>query len=481
MAILLVQLFSLILVFLGSLAYQFQGFLDLHFGKISIDQLIFFITTSDGVVGADPKVIKSAQLHLIIRPLIITGSALLIYLSLHWFSKKFGGKIGASLKKLTLVLAFLCAAVSFVSTYITFSKLGGLEYFRDHDDQDYFADIYVPPPTDLAGNKKYNLVLLYVESLETTFSNKDYFKSDLNESIDKAFGKKGMKLTQVNGTNWTMAGMASSQCGIPLASFIRDKETKTGSALLGNSRCIGDYLSQAGYENIFYVGPDLKFSGMNKFYQNHGYVKTMGKDEILESGLPQTLFTGWGKGIHDDALLDLAYDEIINLNKAKKNFNVTIITTDNHAPDGHPSSNCPRNKESIPEFAKVIKCTNSFISKFIGKLEKSGVLKDTVVVIMGDHLFMNNRSQESLFPPANERYVYFNYISPKHDCTIKKKHLTHFDIAPTILDLTLGMKVDQFGLGFNACNEDNANMDEVYKVLTTKDLASHSKLYRSLK
>jgi phosphoglycerol transferase MdoB-like AlkP superfamily enzyme len=157
------------------------------------------------------------------------------------------------------------------------------------------------------------------------------------------------------------------------------------------------------------------------------------------------------------------------------------VSTDNHAPNGNASPKYPRDIENIPEFAKVIKCTNSFISDFIKKLKKSGVLKNTVLVLLGDHLFMNNRAQESLFPPLSERFVYFNYKAPNNDCLIKRSVLTGFDIAPTILDLTLGMKVKQYGLGFNSCVDHGDNFEEAFRFITTKDLATHSKLYRTIK
>jgi phosphoglycerol transferase len=77
------------------------------------------------------------------------------------------------------------------------------------------------------------------------------------------------------------------------------------------------------------------------------------------------------------------------------------------------------------------------------------VLEDTDIIIMGDHLFMASDEQiRDYF--AKERRIYFKMISAESRKPARDT-MTHFDVAPTILDL-LGMRInpdEHFGLGIS--------------------------------
>jgi phosphoglycerol transferase len=470
---------ALIFAFLTSATFQAVGFLDSQFGKVSFDQLMFFATMHDGIVGTDPQIVHNAQMHFLVRPAILTLSLGLIFLTLYWLIKKSNLKYQGFIKKIKFTLVGLCFASLPIAATSTLQEIGAIGFFKKPSGPDLFAQLYSGPPQDISVRVKNNLILLYVESLETTFADKTLFEADLNAPLDNVFNQKAKQIIPTVGTNWTTAGMVSSQCGVPLAPFMR-RTTDSRGIILEKSRCISDYLKIYGYEQIFFVGPDLKFSGMDRFYNHHGYNKTIGKEEIKGLGLPDQLFTGWGKGPHDDTLLDLAQAEITKLHRDGINFNVTIMTTDNHAPDGVLSPRCSKSLVDKPPFARVINCTNLFVEKFVTALEKEGVFKDTVLVVMGDHLFMNNASHARL-PPREERFVYFNYRAPhKTSCSIQRDFLTHFDVAPTLLALVLGSPIERLGLGFNACLPQTENLKEVHRVLKNNDVANHSNLYRSL-
>ena len=132
--------------------------------------------------------------------------------------------------------------------------------------------------------------------------------------------------------------------------------------------------------------------------------------------MPEDMLTGWGGSVNDDTLLDLAFEQVLAFHARSQRggapgsapggapFNVTIITTDNQAPDGYLSPRCPAS-DLTPSFAKVVDCSNRFVAAFYNKLKQAGVLQDTVFVVMGDHLFMNNPEQNHLFPERDERRV----------------------------------------------------------------------------
>lgn len=508
-------------VLLAAMIWSVPTYLMFNFGKVTFDQVLFFLTTEDGTMGTDRLVLLSALQILVLKPLVFalltTG---LMWLAVRWVLRLRLRHWHRESPRESFVSRpfFVSLAVGgvltlpFVSAYSTMQTLGGVEFFSEHEGPDEFAKRYVSPPVklELAGSasaRPRNLILLYVESLETTFSDEDHFAVDLNAPLHPLFTRQPLGIEEMAGTNWTTAGMIASQCAVPLATFIWNKAEFKPGAMLGNTRCLGDYLADLGYRQYFLVGPDLKFSGMDKFYRNHGYQYTFGKQELLEAGMPEDKLTGWGGSVNDDTLLDLALEQILALYASTKEggrpFNVTVITTDNHAPDGYLSPRCPPSDLS-PAFARVIDCTNRSVARFYEGLKKAGVLEETVFVVMGDHLFMNNPEQDHYFPPREERRVFFNYHSPGGEvCGVGLDNasaktgsspgqpvelpdgspiaaMTHFDVAPTILALVSGSPMSQMGLGDNLCQPIDFVARQARHAVLKSDIASHSQAYRAL-
>lgn len=483
--------------YLAVAIWQVPAYLTLNFGQVTFSQILFYLVTEDGTVGTDPLILMSALEMLAIQPLVIALVVTLFASLISWVHQRFT-KTRRRLTKtrpISVVLTGVAlTALPVAAAYNTLATLGGVEFFSEPSGPDHFSRLYVEPPatwstqaardTVATNQRPLNLILLYVESLETTFSDKRHFPSDLNAPLHEIFNRQPIGIREMAGTNWTMAGMVASQCAIPLATFIWNKAEFKPGAMLGKAKCLGDYLRELGYQQRFLVGPDLKFAGMDKFYLNHGFQQASGKSEWLAAGMSVHQLTGWGGSISDDTLLELALKEILALHAASRRtgepFNVTIITTDNHAPDGYLSPRCPASTLS-PSFARVIDCTNQFVVRFYDSLKQANVLEDTVFVVMGDHLFMNTPNQDHYFPARNERRVFFNFLSPgAQTCVLDAQDMTHFDVAPTLLGLLTNSSMRQMGLGDNLCQPvDNAARKNRNAILE-QDIASHSKSYRLL-
>ena len=88
-------------------------------------------------------------------------------------------------------------------------------------------------------------------------------------------------------------------------------------------------------------------------------------------------------------------------------------------------------------------------------MKKSGYLKNTNVVILGDHLFMaSSRKQKSLHF-ANERYI-FNRFFTEDKLVKNRDEMLSFDMFPTILySLGFSFERGQLGLGYSGYGEFN--------------------------
>jgi phosphoglycerol transferase len=371
-----------------------------------------------------------------------------------------------------IALFFFCAGLIY-NVYI----LGGLSFPGRYVGQDIMANYFKKVDfKKLQPAERNNLIMLYVESLENTFSDVKIVGHDLNAPLNDSLGGSEFSLRQAPGTGWTTAGMVASQCGVPLAPFMGNRLGNRDGPILGKLTCLGDVLDDEGYSQTFLVGPDLKFSGMDKFYLKHGFKFAYGKDQIFEKFTTEDLGTGWGGGINDDTLLDIAFERIKLEHKAQKSFNVTVVTTDNHAPGGFLSPRCA-SQGFRDQISEVIWCTNKTISNFVEKLKNDKILENTVLIVMGDHNFMGEIEGAK---PFGERAIYFNYIAPKGTrISPKRTELTHFDVFPTALQLVLGYRIDQLHLGSNIFTVNNENHSELHNYIFGENFLIYSDFYRS--
>ena len=389
---------------------------------------------------------------------------------------------GKLLGKLYLGLTSLGFSL-FLALFTTLLFLKQIEFFhyaRISLGNDHFSSLYqVPDVRQLTARPaKKNLLLIYVESLERTMGNAQLVGRDAIAPIRQLDGTEIPAFPAAPGTNWTIAGMFSSQCGIPLKPFFANKfHSFATDDFFPNAVCLGDVLKAAGYEQYFLVGHHLAYSGLDKFYRTHGYQHLLGREEWKQRGVDASEFTSWGFGLHDDALLTQAASVIREHQKNRSPFNVTLITQDNHFPHGIPSPRC-QDDEKQGDFAGAFHCNSRFLADFVTTLQKEGLLKDTVVVLMGDHPFMNSMKQETQYF-REARNVYFKILSPLEQPP-SRQTMTHFDVAPSLLDMlgtTEGRDI-RFGLGISLFSRISAaDYDAHLQAVTSDNILNKSAAY----
>ncbi len=446
------------------------------FGEVSFEQFIYHLRFGrQGLLKTDTDSIESFFLTGVLLPI---GAALLVTLLL-WMADRWlsGGKASQILRRNGHWLIMLTGIVLFLA-HFSFD-----DYLESLIGPDVFSAHYIKPDSvQLTSNgRPRNLVIIYVESLEGTYQDSSRFGRDLLEPLTRMQQRytSFAHYPQSKGAHWTIAGIVSTQCGVPLKVALLPSPDDPRVHLrqfLPGALCLGDVLRQHGYENVFMNGPDLEFADMGLFLRNHGYDRVYGAKEWIDAGEPATRMRAWG--LRDDRLLARARTELDGLMAAGKPFNLTILTVDTHGPKGLMSDECRR--RGARDFPDIVTCTAGQVAEFINYIETRGWLDRIAVLVQGDHIAMENPIHDTLEGSANR--VIFNMIATRPAELPLGNEITHFDMYPTLLELAgLHPEGGRMALGWCLLQRCNTPAPPVDRIAQFKEgLLNRSPTYETL-
>lgn len=455
-------------LFVGATVFiiRFAAWIGDNFGVISFEQILFHVGAE--TTGTPWRLIQSGLRELLAKPLL---SIILGYIIASLLFRRWGNA------RTAYYLAYGCAGIFACGGAVQFWQVSGLsEYVADSalshlpKNFDWVNAWYVKPKVHLAtGSKPKNLIWLYVESLE------DYRVSP--QKHPKLAALKSIKVNTYQylpGTTWTIGGMVSSQCGIPLLPFglYSGNGFSDVPFFLKKAPCLGDVLKDNGYRLEFIGGADQKFAGKGTFLKNHGFSNVVSKKQIAERTGQPLPKDAWG--YPDDVIFQIALEDIKWLKQSEKPFFLSMLTLDTHGPKGNLSEHC-RNKGYVQETTSIFDCVISQTEEFIDKLQQSGVLEDTVLVVSGDHSFMGpKKSALNLLASQKDKdnsRLFFTIIHPEGK-KIMADTMNHFDMFPTVLS-SLGYEIEHnaAGLGHNLYEmpslSSEHSINEIRKALRT--------------
>ena len=497
--------------------------LERKFGSVSLSQLVYHTTYfSNGLFTADPEYISSFIRSVLLASVYATA-LLWILECLVFVNKRTRLILGLKrftlgLKRVTQGLKRACNLVispitdrlstiniptvhhskGFPIRYSLIIFFSGFFFFLFNINSvssmnnlfavevDHFGSMYVAP-TDvpLKQKKLKNLILIYVESLESAYALNDVVGRNLLSpltSLEKNQGTFGFSsFSQMGGTGWTIAGIVSSHCGVPLQTlsiFDGNEQGEHASSFLPNATCLGDILSKYGYKNVFMRGAAMEFAGTDNFLKSHGYTELYGREHWIKKGYQKQHFNNWG--LYDDDLFYEARLKLGSLMQENQRFNLTLLTVDMHPPNGFLNKDCGR--RGFKGFEGVIECTALQIADFIGFIEKSGWSDDIQIIVMGDHLAFGGGPLDSKYGISNsERSIFNLFISEDDRLTKTRDSVTHFDMFPTILEF-IGFDVPngRFGLGYSALSNDSNIANDEYLEDLEAALSGIGETYKAL-
>lgn len=305
---------------------------------------------------------------------------------------------------------------------------------------------------------KTNLITIYLESFQLDFTrhaSKELYPG-LTPNINSLPNDYVVYNNFINSVTPTINAMISSQCGVNITlsnkgniaknNEVLDHDAVAKDLLKDNLICLSDILHQSDYYQVMMKAAGMNFSGKGKFFLSHNYDLALDTRALNESG-KYTDLNLWG--LQDPMLIDEALNMLETL-KDKQPFNLTFLTVNSHPP-GYEYAGCPIYKEGNA-MLNGIHCTDYALGKFLKKLEQMDIYKNTLVVIIGDHVLFRTITHKSLSSSWYGR-TYLAIRTPDLSITQNKNVFgTTPDLAPTILDF-LGFKNSSFISGQSLLGE----------------------------
>lgn len=442
------------------------GWVGRTFGEPSIDQILYHLHYSEGAaIQMGHIFIMTFVTEVLVFPLAFAALAAFVH-----------GRLArlptGCLPRLVRMAPPLAIAAGLAMLLLQFSVFS---YAAAQLAPDHFAEQYVAPgQVQIQQGRPRNLIVIYAESLEETYADQTIFGRDLLAPLKTVRGQRFGDYGPAPGTNWTVAAMVATQCGVPLKVYSEyDVKRRDGERVfLPRATCLGDLLHARGYRNVFMGGAPLSFAGKGSFLRDHGYVETYGRDEWHKLGIQVGELNEWG--LYDSALFERAQARLDQLHATGQPFNLTLLTLNMHNPHGFLSNRC-RDKGGR-DFEGLVGCSSEQLAGFVRKVQDKGYLRDTTIVILGDHLATPNPAYEKL-RQSNARRI-FNMVITESPLQLGQQELLPFDFYPTLLELA-GFDVvgDRLGLGFSALGEARRHSSELP---TLTGSAAYRKLWEQL-
>ncbi len=433
----------------------FVGFLCLFsalwyrgtYGDVGFDSILWTLTS--GVEGTSPELIASFLLN---GPVPALGCTIAAF-ALLFFLRRWGTACMTCSLALCIALIWVAAETVQMPAWLM-DQLFPTSLYEDH---------YVDPDAVAirAPEQKRNLVYIMLESMETTYLDREnggamevnlipelaaLAEGNINFSHTSGLGG----FHQTSGAAWTIGAMVAHTAGIPLKtpSGNQNDYGEDGEAFLPGVTSITNILEEAGYDTSLMVGSVASFGGRKPYFLQHGMDRVYELTTARRDGIvPGDYFVWWG--MEDKYLFEYAKQELTKISQQEEPFAFTMLTVDTHHIGGYQCTLCT---DDFPEtYEQSISCSSRQVLEFVQWLQEQPFYDNTTVIITGDHESMDRGYFERNVEDGYQRMVYNCILNaPMEPLREKNREYCAVDLFPTTL-AALGFEIpgDRLGLGTN--------------------------------
>ena len=321
-----------------------------------------------------------------------------------------------------------------------------------------------------------NLVLIVLESVESTVNDTEYFNPVLMPEL-LGRSKQGVRLLgqrQVVGTEFSLSSFFALTLGMPAKSNFntRDVVNIAMGRIAEEDLKYDDFMGTRDWKESSVLGilernghhVSLMRAADARFCNYIGLIRQSTKEcdvwdlkYFLDNRYIEEEQNAWG--VYDGYLYDRAR-EYLAANHQKGAFTMVIQTVDTHQP-GFPE---PGMEQLHGDLRDAYIQGDKLASDFIQWVQDQPFGEKTTIVVVGDHLTIMGKIGAVSLPPAEQRSIMAFILNSRKGApgdTIERLYAT-WDLAPTILE-ALGADLPQsrFGLGTSLFSEKRNLLERV--------------------
>lgn len=286
-----------------------------------------------------------------------------------------------------------------------------------------------------------NLIVVQFESLENIVIGKSYYGQEITPNINRLlassiyFNKIHEQVRDGNSSDTELMFNTSIYPISMGSAFLRFGENTYNS--------LTSILDYDGYTSIAIHGDDKEFWNRNLVFPALGFDRYIAEDEFDNN-------TSVGMGILDEYLFAQSFSEI---EKLQEPYYLFIITLTSHMPWDAAKDvgvlDLPSDDETA-RYLQTINYTDKCLGEFYNELEKRGLLKNTVIIIYGDHEGIHKYNTTTTLPDNNKTIPFLIHIPGMSGMVINKIG-GQVDMMPTVAFL-LGIDKENYATGVMGLN-----------------------------
>lgn len=455
--ILCISLYTLcgIVLTLGSLIFRLSIWIQDVYG-VEFAEVLYTITSPLQGTGGNMVWVTIRDCLLPVLPVPILYTLFVVFGVFRLAGKKPAvGKVAAVLVPVVSLAVFVGGVIH------TEQSLGLLTYLRTGATSTDIYELHYVDPKEIKltpPEEKKNLILVYLESMETTYASVEeggfqpvnyipnmtrLAKENISFSDSELLG--GFRMT--GKTTWTMAALFATSSGLPFSFPVEGNSMGQEKYFAPGATTLGDILLGDGYINEFLCGSDVNFGGRKQFYEQHGDYTLYDLFTARKEGvIPEDYYHFWG--FEDYILYDIAKEELTRLAQGDQPFNFTMLTVDPHHTGGYVCEQCGTDFKDAT--ANVIACADRQLQQFIDWCKEQPFYENTVIVLMGDHPRMDTCLVEGVQRVERTMYNCFLNTDTENASAVTNRIFSSMDMFPTIL-AAMGYEIEgnRLGLGTN--------------------------------
>ena len=472
---------GVLLVFVGSLCHYSAEWYIQEFGDTGFDSILFTLFSEKGGVAED---VVQRYLQTGLQPaLIVTGAAIAVFVLAACLTRWSWYCTAAALAACAVLCVNAADTVKlsdYLKDYANASQLFETEYVDPKQAEIVFPD------------EKRNLIYIMLESMETTFLSKEeggaLDENVIPELYDLALENVNFShndgvggCNHSTGATWTSGAMVAHTAGVPLKMpWSLSNNYDFEISMLPGISTIVEILKENGYSYTFMCGSNATYGARAQYFEQHGADHIVDYYTAINEGYIMDGFFEWW-GLADYDLYTYALTKLEELASQDQPFAMTLLTVDTHATGGYICSLCMDDYEE--QYDNVLACASYQLYDFLDWLSWQDFYENTTIVVVGDHLSMDNDYMQRVLGEEYdtfERRLYNCFINSAVEPSNEKNRVfTQFDFFPTTL-AAMGAQItgERLALGTNLFSDvptlaERMGFDEL-----DKELGRASEMYR---